>query len=315
MTTAIRDHLPTLAELRALSPALRRLARRGTWVPIEPQRDAPADDHLLDLLATPFDSVDDVLDRLGETEAYLRGRGDRRSVFLTVYTEMTATVRRGIESGTFESPTWVRAYLVAFAERYRIALCDTERGSSRVPPAWRLAFRAAASGQLLYLQDALLGVNAHINHDLSYALCDVGIDGDRAAKHRDHDRINDILRQLVDVVQRALIDIYDAEGYAHADELLASVDETITMVGLTEARSLAWRNAVLLTDAEWPLVKRVVDWRVRAVSTGAGYLLLAPSVDPAVLRALRQLEREQLPLAMLESAFRQRAGERTFGVE
>ena len=75
-----------------------------------------------------FRSVDDVLNRLGEAEVYFRQRSDRRSVFLTVYTEMTATVKRGIESGAFESPGWVRDYLVAFAERYRTALLGAERG-------------------------------------------------------------------------------------------------------------------------------------------------------------------------------------------
>ncbi|MFD1686744.1 DUF5995 family protein [Halobellus litoreus] len=174
------------------------------------------------------------------------------------------------------------------------------------PQAWRLAFQAAASGETLFLQDALLGVNAHINHDLSYSLRDVGIDPDRRAKHRDHDRINDVLRQLVDVVQGVVADVYDADSYTRADEWLASVDETVTYVGLSEARSLAWRNAVLLVDTQWPPVERFVDWRIRAVSTGFGYLLLTPSVDPALRRTLRYLERETLPLASLEAAFRQR---------
>lgn len=316
MTAGVRTYAPTPAELRAVARALRKRVDQGDWVPVEPhQKDSP-DDRLLQTMAGPFRSVDDVLDRLGEAEAYLRQRSDRRSVFLTVYTEMTATVKRGIESGAFESPAWVRDYLVAFAERYRTALLGAERGElATIPPAWRLAFQAAASGETLFLQDALLGVNAHINHDLSYSLRAVGIDPDRRAKHRDHDRINDVLRQLVDVVQRAMADVYDAGGYTHADEWLASVDETVTYVGLSEARSLAWRNAVLLVDTQWPPVERFVDWRIRAVSTGVGYLLLTPSVDPAVLRTLRHLERETLPLASLEATFRQRVSDVTLDLE
>ena len=46
------------------------------------------------LVAEPFETVYDVADRLERLESRLLTREDRRSIFLTVYTEMTAhTVR------------------------------------------------------------------------------------------------------------------------------------------------------------------------------------------------------------------------------
>ena len=102
-------------------------------------------------------------------------------------------------------------------------------------------------------------INAHINYDLAFTLRDVSIDPNRPSKRRDHNRINDILRRVVDVVQRALADVYGAEGYTDIDTLLGSFDEEFTLFGVTEARSLAWRNAVLLTDTGPALVRRFVD--------------------------------------------------------
>jgi len=134
MTAGVRTYAPTSAELRAVARALGKRVGQGDWVPVESHQRGSPDDRLLQTMADPFRSVDDVLNRLGEAEVYLRQRSDRRSVFLTVYTEMTATVKRGIESGAFESPGWVRDYLVAFAERYRTALLGAERGELATVP-------------------------------------------------------------------------------------------------------------------------------------------------------------------------------------
>ena len=308
--------LPTLAELRAVALTIRRRTRshHGAWS--DSGRERAPDERLLGMMGDPFDSVSDVSERLGAVETYLRDRGDRRSVFLTVYTEMTANVHDGIESGAFDDPEWVRDYLVAFADRYRTALVASERGNpAEVPVAWQLAFDASTSGDTILIQDALLGVSAHINYDLTYALRDVGIDPERPSKLRDHNRINGILQQLVDVVQRALADVYDASGYTRVDELLGSLDEEFTLIGLKEARSLAWRNAVLLTDTESRLIRRFVHWRVEAVSTGAGHFILAPSTDQSVIRALRNIERERVPIDPLREAFHRRLRERVIEID
>jgi hypothetical protein len=316
MIENLHTQLPTLAELRAVALTIRRRTRtyHSTW--LDSGRERAPDERLCTMLDDPFDSVSDVSERLGAVETYLRDRGDRRSVFLTVYTEMTANVYDGIESGAFEDPEWVRDYLVDFADRYRSALLASERGNpTGVPVAWHLAFGASTSGDTVLIQDALLGVSAHINYDLVYALRDVGIDPKRQSKLRDHNRINGVLQQLVDVVQRALADVYDASGYTRIDALLGSFDEEFTLVGLREARSLAWRNAVLLTDTESALIRRVVDWRVEAVSIGAGHFILAPSADESVIQALRSIERERVPIDSLRDAFDRRLQQQVIEID
>lgn len=315
MTHGPRTHLPTPTELRAAVWALRRRSVANAWRQIDRSRDRAPDRELLDIVTGRFTSVDDAYTRLGRAEAHLRELTDRRSVFLTVYTEMTANVRTGIESGAFDDADWVREYLVAFADRYRTALRDFERGSfASVPLPWRIGFNASLSEYTLLVQDALLGISAHINYDLPYALRDVSIDPDRPAKRRDHDRINEVLRQLVDVVQRALAEVYDAAGYTHVDTALGPFDEEFTLVGLTEARRLAWQNAVRLTDTGSTLLRRLADWRIHTVSTGAAAFILAPNADRSTVWALRQIEGAEPPVGALYDTFQRRVRARTIDV-
>jgi len=136
----IRAAVPTAEEVSAL------LA--GVWRTVDTETDAVAaelagdesDAVLLDLVATPFASVSDVNERLARTESYLRERGDRRAVFLTVYSRMTATVQTAIDDGAFLDSEWAASYLVAFAERYRRALVAFERRAfESLPRPWLIA--------------------------------------------------------------------------------------------------------------------------------------------------------------------------------
>lgn len=311
MTDGLRTYFPSLTEIRAIALASRRRSPSDHRMPVGRRSDAEPDEELLAIVGDPFASVDDAYTRLRGAEEHLRERTDRRSVFLTVYTEMTANVQEGIESGAFDDPDWVRDYLVAFANRYREVLLAYERRNfARVPLPWRIGFDASLSGYTLLVQDALLGINAHINYDLAYTLRDVSIDPDRPSKLRDHNRINDVLHQLVDVVQRALADVYAASGYTRVDSLFGSFDEDFTLIGLSQARTIAWQNAILLTDRRSARVQWYVNWRVRSVSAGAAYFILAPSADRTILWALRQIERDDPPIATLHDAFQQRVQER-----
>ncbi|TKX63412.1 hypothetical protein EXE48_00015 [Halorubrum sp. ASP1] len=302
--TPIRAAVPTTEEARALLVGLRRA--------VDGERDAIAADladdepdaALLDLVAAPFASVADVDERLAKTESYLRERGDRRAVFLTVYSRMTATVRTAIDDGAFVDPEWTAAYLVAFAERYRRALVAFERRAfGSLPRPWLLAFAAAARGETLVAQDALLGINAHIAYDLTYALGDVGIDPDRGAKLEDHDRINAVLARLVQTAQDALVDAYGALGIAGIDAAFDPLDDRLALLGLTATREFAWRNAVLRADLPARLAERYVDWRTETVATGAAAVVLAPEFDAEAGRRLRDAETEGDAAGAFREAF------------
>ena len=303
----IRTAVPTTEEARALLTGIRRAAD------VDVDRDAVAaeladdepDAALLDLVAAPFASVADVDERLTLTESYLRERGDRRAVFLTVYGRMTTAVRTAIDDDAFVDSEWAASYLVAFAERYRRALVAFERRAfEALPRPWLLAFAAAARGETLVAQDALLGINAHITYDLTYALGDVGIDPDRDAKREDHDRINAVLARLVQTAQDALVETYAAAEIADIDRLLDPLDDRLALLGLKRVRQFAWRNAVLRADLPAWAGEPYVDWRTETVATGAAAALLAPDADAGA--RLRDAEDDADAAAAFREAVRRR---------
>ncbi|WP_066411507.1 DUF5995 family protein [Halorubrum aethiopicum] len=302
----IRATIPTTDEFRALFAAY----RRGTDVDVAAVDVAlgeEPDPTLLDLLAEPFASVEDVADRLRRAEAYLRERDDRRAVFLTVYARMTGAVGDAIEANFFADDEWVKAYLVAFAERYRRALVAFERREfDALPRAWLLGFAAAVRGEGLVLQDALSGINAHITYDLTYTLRDVGIDPNRGRKRADHDRINAVLARLVAAVQEALVAVYDAAGVAAAEALFDPLDDRLMLLGLEGSREFAWRNAVLLADLPAWLGERYVGWRTHTASTGAAALVLAPRIDAETRSALKEAEDDVLTLTAFHDELERR---------
>jgi len=301
----LRTVLPTTAEFWAIASKY-RYHHYETTPSIRELSASPSDEHLLEILDGPFRSIDDTARRLGQAEGYLRSCQDRRSVFLTVYTTMTANVQSGIQSGFFTDPDWVREYVITFAEYYRRAAVAFEcRDFESVPRPWQLAFAASITGERLVAQDALLGINAHINYDLTYTLTELSIDPDRESKRADHDRINEILGRLVDVVQDTLVAVYAALGVSELDELLGSLDEELAVFGLRQSRHLAWRNAVLYTDVPSRLVQQYVGWRTQAVANGAACVLLNSWVDARLLQRLRDEEARGRPLATFHSELSQ----------
>src|SRR4051794_2611372 len=124
-----------------------------------------------------YRTLDDVVTGFSTLEEHFRDRGDRRAIFLTLYGIVSTEMRARVANGAFKDNVWVHRYAVAFANLYRQALEDYEANNrAAVPKAWRLCFDAAHAGTGLVLQDMFLGVNAHVNNDLPYALTAVSID-------------------------------------------------------------------------------------------------------------------------------------------
>jgi len=272
----------------------RRLRAAGLALRTDPAATVPPHDpdpSLLAAVEAPFETVDGVFDRLRDLERRLREAGDRRAVFLTIYTRMTAAVRDAIDAGRFSDPDWMRRYTVAFADYYRRAFRDFERGSlGAVPDPWIVAFATAVEGSALVAQDAFLGINAHINYDLALTLRDVGIDPDRRQKRADHRAIDDVLAGLVDAQQMALADLY-APGIADIDATLGRFDEALSLFSMTEGRAQAWRIATVLTDVRWGPARRYARWILRTTATGGATFIRSPPVDPRLVAALRDAER------------------------
>ncbi|HTP10506.1 MAG TPA: DUF5995 family protein, partial [Anaerolineae bacterium] len=93
---------------------------------------------------------------------------DRRAIFLGCYRLMTRNMLDAIEAGRFHDGAWVARLLERFADYYFAALERFEQDESSAPVVWKLAFDATRDEKVMTLQHLLLGVNAHINHDLVF---------------------------------------------------------------------------------------------------------------------------------------------------
>ena len=233
-------------------------------------------------------SLDEVVERLGRLEQEFVSRRDRRAVFLTVYGLMTREMQRRIADGAFDDGDWVARYAVGFADRYRQALEGYEQGT-RIAKSWQLAFDTARDPSGLVLQNMLLGINAHINHDLALALVDASIDPDRSSRHADHTAVNNVLRSLTDVVSERVSELY-AEGLAGLDACSGLLDEAVTNFSFEVARENAWESAVALTNARFDVervaVRRLLDLRAAAIAR----LILVPNRRSELTAACRKIE-------------------------
>lgn len=215
---------------------------------------------------TPWVEPQDVVSGIAEVEEVFRSRGDRRAVFATAYGLITREIVERANGGTFEDAAWVERYLVAFAELYRSSLCAHLEGDfENVAQPWRIAFDVSSEGRGLVIQDLLLGINAHIRHDLPLALEKVGVDPSRRQKYVDHTRVNEALEATTGRVQDQIAEYY-ARGLGVLDDLLLFLDEEIAQVAFRTSREEAWSHGCNIAEAVTPEKRAEM---VRALETNA----------------------------------------------
>jgi hypothetical protein len=243
-------------------------------------------------IRTEYRSVDEVILALAGLEIHFLARRDRRGVFATGYLEITRAIHRHLQGGGFQDPVWTTRYLIAFANLYRCALLHYEQGErERVPKAWRLSFDAARANTGLVIQHLVLGINAHINHDLPLALVEVGIDPERPRKYADHSRVNQVLEGATAGMKHRISSMY-APVLHRLDRMAGRLDDEVTNFSIPKAREHAWAFAVALAGAkgetERALLRRAIDDQAAVF---ARLTLASPTRHPLFLNTVRFVER------------------------
>jgi hypothetical protein len=167
--------------------------------------------------------------------------GDRRCVFLAAYATMTEQMAAHLHSGVFTDPAWVNRLLVRFAEYYFEAVDVFDTGAGDLAPAWRVAFEGCGRDDLNVLQHLFLGINAHINHDLAFAVADV-LDDRVDLRMRDYLAVNQVIDATVDLVQSEVIAPRSAL-LAMADRLCGPLDEWVFSKLIAGWRRDVWEDA------------------------------------------------------------------------
>lgn len=215
--------------------------------------------------------------RLADLALQWGDAGDRRAVFAECYLVMTRKVEESIREGRFHDGVWVGRLLDRFASYYFDAV-DSYGGleTGRVcPQVWREALDACSDPLCHPLQALMLGINAHINHDLALALVDVLDDWPtldeetRARRRADHELVNTIIDDTTDQVQREVVGKWSpaAEGI---DLLLGPLDEWAFGQLAESWRARVWADAmelVLLDATSRVEVEAVIGQRASRVAT------------------------------------------------
>jgi len=197
-----------------------------------------------------------VLEKMNKLLAGWQVDQDRRFIFLDCYKMMTENVIAAIEADHFEDSDWVAALMENFAGYYFQALDAFESGSGEPPDVWRVAFQAAGDSRTHVLQNLVLGVNAHINYDLVFALAEqmraewpeLTHEG-RQMRYRDFVRINAIIDQTISAVQSQIVERYEPL-FILVDKALGPLDEWMTILLISEWREEVWKHATTLISPE-----------------------------------------------------------------
>jgi hypothetical protein len=185
---------------------------------------------------------DPLSDTVEQLRALALGATDASGYFAAMYARVTRQVADDVRDGRFRDPGGMVEFATAFAGYYLRAV---ERPGT-APRCWRGAFDVAGQRGLLIVQHLLLGMNAHVNHDLPLVVVDLADSrGGIAAMEEDFRTINDVLAATQPKVLHDLGRMARWVGMA----TWAGGDRVFNF-SLTAARDQAWRSAVRLHGLE-----------------------------------------------------------------
>jgi len=184
---------------------------------------------------------------------------DQRAIFLTCYCMMTRNMLLAIDGHEFINPSWVDKLLHRFADYYFNALNAYEQDPVSAPAVWQQAHNMAPDPHALALNKLLLGVNAHINYDLVFALVDLLrpewaslTDNQRAERYADHCHVNDIIGRTIDSVQDQVLEPA-MPLMEMIDNLFGPFDEMLISRLIGSWRETVWQNATHLLETQDPI--------------------------------------------------------------
>lgn len=194
----------------------------------------------LGIIATPADTIDEVITQLTAIVAWAKQNNSRIGYFAALYRKVTLQVKKGIEQNEFDDGPRMERLDVIFANRYIEACYQYQTG--RMPAkSWARAFDATQQWWPVVLQHLLLGMNAHINLDLGIAAAETVPPHQLQNLKGDFDKINGVLASLVGGVQDELAQIWPILGFLN--RFLGSAQTILINFSMEKARDAAWSFA------------------------------------------------------------------------
>jgi hypothetical protein len=227
---------------------------------------------------------------IADTAARLRSVAeasvDAGGYFAALYTQVTEQVADSIDSGRFSDGPRMDAFATTFAGYYL-------RSGEDPPRCWQACQDVAGDRSLLIVQHLLLGINAHVNHDLPLAVVDTAGDGDLAAVRGDFDAVNDVLAD-------AYGDVLDSLGRVsrwvnHAAGLGGG---RLFNFSLRTARQQAWAAAERLHRLDGAHAREQYRLQLDDLVSVVAYLITRPPAPSRPLLWMARRLEEQHPLTV-----------------
>jgi hypothetical protein len=164
-----------------------------------------------------------------------READDATGFFAAMYARVTDRVQMAITDGRFGDGERMARFTRTFADWY----LGPRDGSRARPACWKAADDVGGDRGLLIVQHLLLGINAHVNHDLPQMVVELA-DGEASLEvlRPDFDAINDILAETQPDILR---DLGRVSGWTQL--AVSRGGGRVFNFSLGRARAQAWQSA------------------------------------------------------------------------
>lgn len=167
---------------------------------------------------------------------------DASGYFAAMYARVTERIESAARDRAFDDGARMEAFARAFARWYVTPATSRDDPVGTEPDCWRASFDVAADPALLIVQHLLLGINAHVNHDLALTVVEVAAArGDLGSIRPDFNAVNSILAETYDEL---LADLGLVSRWATRASAIGGGDAF--NFSLRVAREQAWRAAVAM---------------------------------------------------------------------
>jgi hypothetical protein len=199
-------------------------------------------------------------DTIEELRSVALAADDASGHFPAMYARVTRRIERDATTGMFVDGDGMMRFARAFARWY----LRPRSGVEPIAGSWRAAWDVAGDRRLLIVQHLLLGINAHVNHDLPQVVVELADDrGDLARMRADFDAVNAVLAATMPDVIR---DLGTASRWVNV--VAARGGGRLFHFSLERARAQAW----LAAERLYPLDPAARDRQAAEIDRLVGVL-------------------------------------------
>ena len=234
-----------------------------------------------------LETIDDVITALTTIVDECEKNKDRSGYFAALYKRMTIAVKTGIINGDFSDGKRMEKLDVTFASRYLNAY-EAYHKKSACSVSWKYAFDGCINESLTVIQQLILGINTHINLDLSIASALVAPGNKIYDLEADFNRINSVISSLFDVVQKCLEEVWLPMRLLQ--RVAATQETNVLNFSIGAARKAAWANAVALANMNETAQMAYINQMDNTVYRIAQKVINPGLIAGALLRTIRITE-------------------------